>query len=118
MKRKKANFLDYIPLRNPKFTWSEENGLVTVDMIHTGVYAAIAQRVFHRPRVSHVRLDAYGSFLWLRMDGETDITALGKQLEEEFGEEAQPLYTRLAKYMQTLYNNQFIAFRRDRANKK
>ncbi len=112
MGRKKENFLDYVPLKNPKFTWTEEDGIVTVDMIHSGFYAAVAQKLFHRPRVSHIRLDEYGSFLWLHMDGQRDITALGRLMEERFGQAAQPIYSRLTKYMQTLYNNKFVAFQR------
>lgn len=112
MRKKKENFLDYIPLRNPGFAWAEEDGMVTVDMIHTGFYAAVAQKVFRRPRVSHVKLDEYGSFLWLRMDGERDIGALGRELEARFGDEAQPLYPRLVQYMKTLLNNKFIALKR------
>lgn len=112
MRKKKENFLDYIPLRNPAFSWTEEAGAVTVDMIHTGVYAAIAQKVFRRPRVSHVKLDEYGSFLWLRMDGERDVGALGRELEARFGDKAQPLYPRLVQYMKTLLSNKFIVLKR------
>lgn len=111
MSRRKKNFLDYTPVRNPAFTWREEDGAVVVDMVHKGFYAAIAQALFHRPRVSHIRLDEYGSFLWRRMDGHTDVARLGELLEEEFGEEAQPLYPRLVQYTRTLLGNKFIALR-------
>lgn len=108
MSRRKKNFLDYIPVRNPAFAWREEDGTVVVDMVHAGVYAAIAQTLFHRPRVSHIRLDEYGSFLWRHMDGQTDVTRLGQLLEAEFGEDAQPLYPRLVTYTRTLLGNKFI----------
>lgn len=111
MSRKKKNFLDYTPVRDPAFSWTEEGGVVTVDMVHKGVYAAIAQKLFHRPRVSHIRLDAYGSFLWRHMDGHTDVAALGRLLEEEFGPAVQPLYPRLVTYLRTLLGNKFIALR-------
>ncbi len=112
MSKKKENFLDYIPLRNPAFAWTQEAGMVTVDMIHTGVYAAVAQKVFRRPRVSHVKLDEYGSFLWLRMDGQRDVGVLGRELEARFGDKAQPLYPRLVQYMKTLLSNKFIVLKR------
>lgn len=111
MRRKKRNFLDYTPVRNPAFEWTEEGGVVTVDMVHKGVYAAIAQTFFHRPKVSHVKLDEYGSFLWRRMDGKTDVGALGQMLEAEFGEGAQPLYPRLVQYIRTLLSHKFIALK-------
>lgn len=112
MAKQKQNFLDYTPVRNPDFAWSEEEGVVVVDMVHKGVYAAIAQKLFHRPRVSHIRLDEYGSFLWRRMDGQTDVGALGEMLDQEFGEAAQPLYPRLVKYVRILLNNKFIALKK------
>lgn len=111
MSRRKKNFLDYIPVRAPAFAWREEDGAVVVDMVHKGVYAAIAQRLFHRPKVSHIKLDEYGSFLWRRMDGHTDVAALGRLLEAEFGQDIQPLYPRLVQYMRTLLGNKFIALR-------
>ncbi len=112
MAKDKENFLDYTPVRNPDFAWTEEAGVVTVDMVHQGVYAAIAQRLFRRPRISHVKLDEYGSFLWRHMDGQTDVGALGKLLEAQFGEGAQPLYPRLVKYVKILLNNKFIALKK------
>lgn len=108
MSRRKKNFLDYAPARAPALAWREEDGTVVVDMLHTGVYAAIAQRLFHRPRVSHIRLDEYGSFLWRRMDGHTDVATLGVLLEAEFGPAVQPLYSRLVQYMRALRDNRFI----------
>lgn len=111
MRRKKRNFLDYTPVRNPAFAWTEEEDVVTVDMVHKGVYAAIAQTFFHRPKVSHVKLDEYGSFLWRHMDGQTDVTRLGQLLEAEFGEDAQPLYPRLVTYTRTLLGNKFITLK-------
>ena len=55
--RKSPNYLDFIPTKNPKNSWSEdENGKVTVHMVHRGFYAAIAQKFFHRPRVRFGRI--------------------------------------------------------------
>ena len=60
----KKNYLDYIPVISEKNTWSEEDGVVTIHMVHRGFYAWIAQKFFHRPRVSHIDLDAMGSFIF------------------------------------------------------
>ena len=111
--RKSPNYLDFIPTKNPKNSWSEdENGKVTVHMVHRGFYAAIAQKFFHRPIVSHIDLDEYGSFIWKRIDAEKSVGVLALELKERFGQEAEPLYERLVKYMQILYNNQFILYLR------
>ena len=110
-KKQKENYLNYIPVRNAQNSWEEKDGLVTIHMVHRGFYSKIAQTFFHMPRVSHIDLDAYGSFLWKRIDGETTVGALAEALKAEFGKEAEPLYDRLVKYMQILRNNRFILFR-------
>ena len=110
-KKPQENYLDYIPVISAKNTWSEENGVVTIHMVHRGVYAAIAQKVFHRPRVSHIALDAHGSFIFPKIDGTRTIGELALLVKAEFGADAEPLYERLVKYMQILRNNGFIYFK-------
>ena len=106
--KKSENYLDYVPLINPRNTWSEQDGMVTIHMVHRGIYHKIAQTVFHTPRISHIDLDEYGSFLWRKMDGVQTIGQLAEEMKAEFGERAEPLYPRLIQYMQTLRNNHFI----------
>ena len=50
-------------------------------------------------------------FLWKRINGERTVGQLAQQLKEQFGDQAEPLYDRLVKYMQILRNNEFILFR-------
>ena len=111
-RKKSANYLDFVPRINPNNTWSEENGIVTVHMVHRGFWAAIAQKVFHRPRVSHIKLDEYGSFVWKNIDGVRTVGQLAQAMKERFGDKAEPLYDRLVHYMRILYNNQFILYGR------
>lgn len=107
-KKQSENYLDYIPVMNPKNGWDEQDGKVTIHMVHRGFYACLAQKVFHTPRVSHIDLDEYGSFLWTCIDGEKTVGQLAEDMKAKFGQEAEPLYDRLVKYMQILRNNQFI----------
>ncbi len=110
-KKQAENYLDFVPVPNPRNTWSEEDGIVTIHMVHRGIYDRLAQKLFHTPPVSHIKLDEYGSFLWLRIDGEKSVGALAEALREEYGEAAEPLYDRLVHYMQILRNNRFVLFR-------
>lgn len=111
MAKKQQNYLDFIPVINPQNSWSQdENGIVTIDMVHRGFYAHIAQKFFHTPRVSHIKLDEYGSFLWKEIDGIQNVGVLAQKMKVQFGERAEPLYDRLVKYMQILHNNRFILF--------
>ena len=105
----KKNYLDFVPVRNPRNAWDEgEDGIVTVHMVHTGPYAAVAQRLFHVPRISHIRLDAYGSFFWKEMNGEKTIGQLAVSMRSQFGEGVDPLYDRLVRYMEILRGNRFV----------
>ncbi|MBQ8647067.1 MAG: PqqD family protein [Oscillospiraceae bacterium] len=110
-KKQSENYLDYIPVISEKNTWSEENGKVTIHMVHRGVYATIAQKVFHRPRVSHIELDETGSFIFPLIDGQRTVGELALLVKEQFGDAAEPLYERFVKYMQILRNNGFVYFK-------
>ena len=110
VKKKQENYLDYVPVISPKNTWSVEDGKVTIHMVHRGFYAAIAQKFFHRPRVSHIDLDAHGSFIFQQIDGKRTVNDLALLMKRQFGKDAEPLYDRLVKYMQILRNNGFIYF--------
>ena len=111
MAKKKENYLDFVPMVNGRNTWDRgEDGVVTIHMVNRGFYNTLAQKLFHTPRVSHIKLDEYGSFLWMRIDGVKTVGQLALELKEAYGEKAEPLYDRLVKYMQILRNNRFILF--------
>lgn len=110
MASKKENYLEYIPAISEKNDWSVKDNKVTVHMVHRGFYATIAQKFFSKPRVSHIDLDTYGSFIWQQIDGKKNIEAIAKAFKEEFQDKAEPLYDRLIKYMQILKNNGFIYY--------
>jgi len=111
MAGKKENFLDYTPAISPRNGWDVKgNGLVTIHMEHRGFFPWIAQTFFGRPRVSHIDLDRVGSFIFQRIDGVKTVHELAQLVSEEFGEEAEPLYSRLVEYLQILRNNRFIYY--------
>ena len=54
-KKKDQNYLEKVPVRNPEFSWKEDQqGIVTVDMVHKGIFDKLAQKLWVTPRVSHV----------------------------------------------------------------
>lgn len=113
MKKKKnvidQNYLEFKPKRNELLTWkTDKRGRVTLDVENTGTFNKIAQKLFHKPKYTHVHLDEMGSFLWPLLDGEKDIIELGKEVDAHFGEKAAPLYERLAKFFQILQSYHFI----------
>ncbi len=117
MKNKKEiilrNYLEGIPARRSGIAWSaDEKGIITLDVENTGFMNRVAQRLFKKPKISHIHLDKFGSFVWSITDGEKDITALGVAVEERFGDAAHPLYERLAKYFQILESYGFVEIKK------
>lgn len=111
--RDKRNYLDFVPVRNPSMPWSrDEKGIVTVDVTHRGIAAKVAQTAFNRPKVSHIELDRFGSFIWQQIDGQQNIYQIGQKLGEAFGKEAEPLYERLITYFRTLAENKYISYKK------
>lgn len=106
------NYLEKIPVRHSDIDWkADENGLVTLEIKNTGLFNRIAQKLFKKPKISYVHLDENGSFVWPLIDGEKDIIAIGKEVDEHFGEAAHPLYERLAKFFQILESYHFITWK-------
>lgn len=110
-KKKDQNYLEKVPVRNPGFSWKEdEQGIVTVDMVHKGIFDKLAQRLWVTPKVSHVKLDRFGSFVWKQMDGNRNTIDIGVLVREEFADQAEPLYERLAEFVRMLRDNRFVMF--------
>ena len=106
------NYLDRQPRRPEGISWSaDENGIITLDIENTGAFNRIAQKFFKKPKVTHIHLDEMGSFVWPLLDGEKNIIELGKEVEKHFGEKANPLYERLAKYFQILDSYHFVEWK-------
>ena len=104
----KENILEKIPLKLIEDWAADENGIVTLNIQNKGVFNKIAQKLFKKPKISYVHLDEMGSFIWPLLDGKTNLIDLGKAVEEHFGEKANPLYERLAKYVKILESYSFI----------
>ena len=112
------NYLDKIPSRPDSIEWkTDSEGKVTLEVKNTGWANKLAQVMFKRPKVSYIHLDKMGSFIWPLMDGQNDITAIGKLVDEKFGEEAHPLYERLARYFQIMDSYHFISWVEDSKTK-
>ena len=109
---KRKNYLDFVPVLNPQTSWDEKDGIVTVHMVHKGIHHVIAQKLFRSPRVSHIALDAFGSFVWKKIDGVRTVGDIADEMKARFGDQAEPVYNRLVQYMKILQNNRFVQFQK------
>ena len=109
MKKKDSkNYLDFVPEKNPEIEYeADEDGIITVLIEWKGFYHKIAQQLFRRPRVSDIRLDELGSFVWNAVDGKKDVHQISKELEQQFPKMGKPV-PRLIKYLEILHDNHLI----------
>ena len=108
--RKSENFLNYVPKISYANKWEENDGQVTIHIINKGFCNKIVQVLFKKPKVTHIDLDLYGSFVWLSIDGKKTVSEVADILKNRFGNKVEPLYERLVLYMKILYNNHLISF--------
>lgn len=115
MKNKKLiyeNYLDKIPLHKHGLNWSvDENGAVTLEVENKGIANKVMQAILKKPKVSFIHLDETGSFIWQKIDDKKNVFRIGKEVKEHFGEDAEPLYERLAQYFGILESYGFIEFK-------
>ena len=110
--KKSENYLERVPMRAPHLNWrKDEKGNVTLEIENKGAFNRMAQMLLKKPKISYIHLDESGSFIWFKIDGEKNVIALGRDLEEKFGEKAYPLYERLAKYLRILESYGFIVWK-------
>lgn len=104
----RQNYLDFVPVKNPDIEYqTNTNGTVTLFVEWKGFYHRIAQKFFHRPRVSDIKLDAYGSFVWLSIDDTIDVHQLSKVLAAKYPDMEKSL-SRLIKFLEILHDHHMI----------
>lgn len=118
-RRLPPNYLDGTPRHDARHPWRlGEDGLVVVDMEHRGFYDRIAQRLFKRPRVSHISLDRYGSAVWQSMDGENAVGDIVDIMKARFPGEEERMLDRVVTFLATLQRNGFITMADERAPRR
>ena len=106
----KINLLDLIPVRNIK--WEKKEGLI---VLLKPKFKHPFLKKYVLPRLKNpcykIRLDPVGTFIWELCDGSLSVKKLAKSLKDEFGDKVEPLYDRLALFLQSLEKNHFIFYK-------
>lgn len=108
--KKQKNFLDFIPVKNPDINYTIENNLVFIQIQRNGVVDKFAQKVFKVPQKSNIKLDKYGSFVWLSIDNNKTVFDISNEVSNKFGTDANPVLDRLVAFFNILNDNKFITF--------
>jgi hypothetical protein len=119
------NILELVPERNLQLQFSvrekplekvpsEGPGAAgTITILVPRFRGAIGQgfcRVFRVAPWINVNLDAYGSLVWIAIDGRRTVRELGEKLKTQYGEDVEPLYGRLAEFLSLLERNSIISY--------
>lgn len=103
------NYLERKPLlSNSVVHKCDDDGIVTLEIENRGIMNRIAQKLFFKPKLSYIHLDELGSYAVQCADGRRDILQIGEMVKVRFGEKAEPLYERLAKFFQIMDSYSFI----------
>ena len=104
--------MDSIFEHNPEIKWNvsevESSSRVVLDVENRGFFNKIAQKFFHRPKVSHIWLDEYGSTLWQLLDGKNSVFDIVNLMKEKFPAETDKMLNRVISFFHTLHVNKFI----------
>ena len=104
-----TNYMDMVLIHNPERKWSEhEDGIVEIELEHKGLHHKVAQKLFHKPKISHIALDAHGSVLWKAIDGKRTVFEVVNLMKETFPEEEDRMLDRVITFLHTLQVNQFV----------
>lgn len=107
--KKEENYLEWIPEKNTAFeSKTDEKGNVAILVRHKGVFFRVTQFLLGKPKTTWVHFDKMGNFIWPLIDGERTVYEIAQFVREQFGEQAEPLYERLAIYMKLLERYSFI----------
>ena len=103
----KPNLLACRPVR--QVDSEEEDGQVVVlrPRFLRGPFAWWLQPRLKRPHF-RVKLDAMGSFIWRRMDGETTVQQLAEAMEQEFGGDAAKAVERIEMFLGELARGEMV----------
>lgn len=95
------NMLDVVFERADRF--NREGEFLTIPIYKSRMGENVARTIRLRTR-RRIRLDGYGWAVWDLLDGRRTVERLGTDLKERFGDEVEPLYPRLARFMTYLVN--------------
>jgi len=108
---KSVNTLDLTPLK----LYSEEENqdeLVTV-IVPKFKNKVVVKLISPKLKSDHfkIKLDKFGSAVWLKINGKTKVDQIIKDLKKKFGDEIKEEHERTTKFIFQLYEQGFISFK-------
>lgn len=91
--------------------WKEKDIVIVIKPKFKTKIGKFFARIFGIAPTYSIKLDIFGSFIWKLCDGKNSVEEIGKKLKERFGKEAEPLYERLATFLNIMEKNNMIRFK-------
>lgn len=110
-KKKKDNFMLYIPYRNHK-AWVEKESKVYLIFTHDKKIERLASWLTSRSQATDIELDKMATTVWKLINNERTVYKIGQDLLETYGQECNPVYSRLIMYLRYLNKKGWIKFRK------
>lgn len=107
MKKQELNLMDQVFVHSEKFSFlCDENGIVTVLEPQNHKIQRFLRKVgFSISENRKMKLDEYGSYVYLQIDGKKTVKEIGEALSAKHEGAAEQLYERLCPYIRTLYGH-------------
>ena len=106
-----TNALDLTPVKNYSDE-KDENGLITI-LIPKFKNTVLKKYIAPKLKVDHfkVKLDKFGSAVWFKIDDESNVYQIIKDIKAKFGDELQEETERITKFIFQLFHKGFITFK-------
>ncbi|ARY92129.1 MULTISPECIES: PqqD family protein [Lacticaseibacillus] len=101
--------------KNPQVQYTKKNGKITIIRPQNHAIQRFCRKVLHMkiPEVSYLHLDAYGSFVFSKINGRRTAAMIGKELAQKFPEADDQRDARLALYLNQIAEKDHLIQRLD-----
>jgi len=102
------NLLDIIPVHNIKWEQNSKGQVILFKpKFKNPLFVKYILPRMKKPYYK-ITLDDIGSFFWENCNGSYTVKKIAELQKEKFGDKVEPLYDRIATFLQTLERNGFI----------
>src|SRR5512140_1029710 len=102
------NILDLRPVQAVQWEKEENDAVVLlVPKVHNIILVTYLMPRLRQPNFK-VKLDEYGSFIWLRCDGSKTVLEIGEEMRGKFGEAFDPDFQRITRFVRQMLKHEFV----------
>jgi len=106
-----VNLLEVTPVRLAEWEKRAERVVVIRPRPRRRGLRSLISSLLYLLSATRIRLDAVGSFAWLRLDGEHTVGQVAEMLREKFGEDVHPAEERLGHLVRVFRREGLVAYR-------